>query len=220
MNIFANAIHTEKHKLPNGKVLIGVIEYDHHATNPRTWGNLGTILTAPNKSHWIGGDDGLVDMSIELGDSPYEHWENIRREQLRFLKSEIAFDCPLTKYEHGEISLSLGYKQGWDYSVIGFIYVTKEQVRKWYGVKRITKAILERVENHLEAEISELSSWLNGDCYGYCVYEVQYDELGDIAEYEMIEGCWDYVGDIDYCQSELKTAIENILARSEAQANT
>lgn len=50
MNIFANAIHTEKHKLPNGKVLVGVIEYDYSATNPRTWSKLGTILITPNKS--------------------------------------------------------------------------------------------------------------------------------------------------------------------------
>lgn len=218
MNIFANAIHTEKHKLPNGKVLVGVIEYDHSATNPRTWDNLGTIIITPNKSHWIGGADELVDMSIELGDNPYEHWENIRRQQLRLLKSEIAFDCPITKYEHGGISLSLGYKQGWDYGVIGFVYVTKEQARKWYGVKRITQTILEKVENRLEAEVGELSSWLNGDCYGYRVYEVQYDELGDIAEYEVIESCWDYVGDKGCCQDELQDTIAHILATSDAHA--
>ena len=40
--------------------------------------------------------------------------ENIRREQLKLLKSEIAFAYPITKYEHGGISLSFGYKQGWD----------------------------------------------------------------------------------------------------------
>lgn len=218
MNIFMNAIHTEEHKLPNGKVLVGVIEYDNEATNPRTWSNLGTIMVAPQKSHWVGNTDELVDMSIELGNNPYEHWENIRREQLGLKKSEIAFDCPITKYEHSEISLSLGYKQGWDYGVIGFIYVTKEQVRQWYGVKHITKAILEKVENCLEVELGVLSSWLNGDCYGYRVYEVEYDELGDIAEYKALDSCWGFIGSKDYCQDELQDTIAHILATSDAHA--
>lgn len=219
MTIFTDAIHTEKHTLPNGKVLVGVIEYDTDATNPREWDNLGTILIAPNKSHWVAGADDTVDMTVDKGDSPYEHWENIRREQLKLLKSEIAFAYPITKYEHGNIRLSLGYKSGWDCGVIGFVYATKEQVRKCYGVNRLTKTIIERAENCVQSELDTLSDYLNGNCYGYRIYEVSYDELGDIAEYNELDSCWDYVGDIDYCLSELQNAIKNIL-KHEAQANT
>ena len=132
------AIETLKARLPNGNKAKAELIYDQHATNPRECDNLGTILIAPNKAHWIANRDDVVDTSC-LGKNPYEHWNNIRREQLNLKKSEIAIAYPITKYEHGEISLQLGYKQGWDY---GFVYVTKEQVRKCYGVDRITKALL------------------------------------------------------------------------------
>lgn len=215
MTIFADAIHTEKHALPNGKVLVGVIEYDHDATNPREWDNLGKILIAPNKSHWVASPDDVVNTDIAMGNNPYTHWDNIRREQLQLKKSDIAIALPITKYEHGNISLSLGYKQGWDYGVVGFVYATKEQVRKCYGVNRLTKSIIERAENCIQSELDILSDWLNGYCYGYRVYEVEYNELGYIENYTELDSCWSFIGDMDYCQSALQTAIEYILKKGE-----
>ena len=137
-----NAIETLKARLPNGNKAKAELIYDQHAANPRDCDNLGTILIAPNKAHWIANRDSAVDTSIPFGNSPHEHWENLRREQLNLKKSDIAIAYPITKHEHGSISLSLGYKQGWDYGVVGFVYVTKETLRKCYGVDRITKALL------------------------------------------------------------------------------
>ena len=178
MPIFADAIHVEKHALPNGKVLVGVIEYDPDATNPREWANLGKILIVPNKSHWVASPDDVINDDIALGYNPHEHWDNIRREQLQLKKSDIAIAYPITKHEHGDISLTLGFKEGWDYEVVGFVYATKQQVREWYGVSRLSKSILERAENCIQTELDTLSVWLNGKGYGYRVCDVEYNDLG------------------------------------------
>ena len=188
------AIETLKARLPNGNKAKAELIYDQHATNPRECDNLGTILIAPNKSHWIASRDDVVDTSICLGKNPYEHWENLRREQLKLKKSEIAIAYPITKYEHGgEISLQLGYKSGWDYGVVGFVYVTKEQVRKCYGVDRITKSIIECAENCLQSELDMLTHWLNGDCYGWQIKEYALTDDGlDWEEVDVLDACWGY----------------------------
>ena len=188
-----NAIKALEARLPNGNKVQAELVYDQHADNPRDCGNLGTILIAPDKAHWIANRDVAVDTSIPFGNSPFEHWDNIRREQLKLKKSEIAIAYPITKYEHGSISLSLGYKQGWDYTVSGFVYVTKEQVRKCYGVDRITKSIIELAKNCIQSELDMLTAWLNGDCYGWQIKEYALTDDGlDWKEVDVLDACWGY----------------------------
>ena len=190
------AIETLKARLPNGNKAQAELRCDQYATTPRgQYDNLGAILIAPSKSHWVVGGDAAVDTSIPLGNNPSEHWENLRREQLQLKKSDIAISYPITKHEHGgEIRLSLGGEIGcWDRDMIGFIYVTKEQVRTWYGVERITKSIVQHAKTCLQAELDILSAWLNGECYGWQVKEYALTDDGlDWEEVGVLESCWGY----------------------------
>ena len=190
-------IETIKARLPNGNKAQAELFYDQYATTPRgQYDNLGTILIAPSKSHWVASHDVAVDTSIPLGTSPYEHWDNLRREQLQLKKSDIAISYPITKHEHGgEIRLSLGCGQSgcWDNDVVGFIYVTKEQLRTWYDTKRITKSITEHAKACLQVELNVLTAWLNGDCYGWQVKEYALTDDGlDWEEVGVLESCWGY----------------------------
>ena len=188
-----NAIELLKARLPNGNKVQAELVYDQDATSPREWDNLGTILITPNKSHWVASPDSVVDTSIPFGKNPHEHWENLRREQLKLKKSDIAIAYPITKYEHGSISLSLGYKQGWDYTVSGFVYVTKETLRKEYGVNRITKSIIECAKNCLQSELDMLTAWLNGECYGWQVKEYALTDDGlEWEEVGILDASWGY----------------------------
>ena len=208
-----NAIEVLKARLPNGNKVQAELVYDPDADSPREWANLGTILVSPNKSHWIASasPDGVVDTSIPLGKNPYEHWDNIRREQLKLKKSDIAIAYPITKYEHGEISLQLGYKSGWDYTVSGFVYVTKETLRKEYGVTRITKSVIARAESCLQDELDTLTRWLNGHCYGWQIKEYAITDDGlDWEEVDVLDACWGYF-DQDYAFGSMKDAL-NYLA--------
>ena len=203
-------IESIKARLPNGNKVQAELVYDQHAANPREWDNLGTILIAPSKSHWIASPDDIVDTSIRLGKNPFEHWDNIRREQLKLKKSEIAIGHVITKYEHGEISLQLGYKSGWDYGVVGFVYVTKETLRKEYDVGRITKSIIARAESCLQDELNMLTSWLNGECYGWQIKEYALTDDGlDWKEVGVLDSCWGYL-DRDYAFDSMKDALNHL----------
>ena len=207
-------IESIKARLPNGNKVQAELVYDPDAANPRECDNLGTILIAPNKAHWIANRDSAV-ASIPFGNSPHEHWDNIRREQLKLKKSDIAIAYPITKHEHGEISLQLGYKSGWDYTVSGFVYVTKETLRKCYGVDRITKSIIEQAKTCLQSELDMLTAWLNGDCYGWQIKEYALTDDGlDWEEVDMLDSCWGYLDKgqaLDDMQNMLKllTATKN-----------
>ena len=191
-----SAIEIIEARLPNGNKLQGELVYDPdpaEATNPREQDNLGTILITPKLSHWIASPDDVIDTSIPLGNDLYKHWENLRRKQLKLKKSDIAIAYPVTKYEHGAIRLSLGYKSGWDCGVVGFIYVTKEQVRECYGVKRITKGILEHAKNCMQSELDTLTNWLNGECYGWYITEYALTDDGlEWEEVDTLDSCWGY----------------------------
>ena len=187
------AIETLKARLPSGNKVQAELVYDQDATNPREGDNLGTILIAPNKSHWVANRDSAVDISIPQGNNPFQHWENLRREQLKIKKSDIAIAYPITKYEHGAISLSLGYTRGCDYGIVGFIYVTKETLRKCFGVTRITKSIIAQAESCLQEELDMLTGWLNGDCYGWQIKEYAQGDDGLDWEVGTLDACWGYL---------------------------
>ena len=191
-----HAIEILEARLPNGNKAQAQLVYDPDpdAPSPRQQDNLGTILIAPKLSHWVASPDATVDTSIPFGNNPYEHWENLRHEQLQLKKSDIAIAYPITKYEHGCISLSLGHESGWDYCAAGFIYATKEQVRKCHDVKRITKSILERAEKCLQSELDALTNWLNGEVYGWLIKEYALDDDGlDWVEVDTLDSCWGYL---------------------------
>ena len=207
-------IETLKARLSNGNKVQAELVYDQAAINPREGDNLGTILIAPNKSHWVANRDSAVDVSIPQGNNPLKHWENLRREQLKIKKSDIAIAFPITKYEHGAISLSLGYKSGWDCGVVGFIYVTKEQVCECYGVKRITKSILEHAKNHLQEDLDMLSSWLNGEVYGWQIKEYALDDDGLDWEVGTIDSCWGYL-DQEQAMGDMKDMLNHLTATKE-----
>ncbi len=73
--------------------------------------------------------------------------------------------APVTVYDHDSVSYELGCIAGllaFDYSFCGFIVTSVDQVREWYGVKRITKKVMERVEQQWRADLAELSNLANG----------------------------------------------------------
>lgn len=105
--------------------------------------------------------------------------------------------APVTVYEHGLVKYELGCIAGmlaFDYSFCGFIVTSVDQVREQYGVKRITKKVMEHVEQQWRADLAELSNLANG--YHY-VLRVQ-DEDGDILDEVAVN---DWISDDDLAQA-------------------
>ena len=51
--------------------------------------------------------------------------------------------------------------------MLGYIYVTKEDVRKEYNVKRVSRKVLDKVTKLLQSEVEEYDHFLTGNVYGY-----------------------------------------------------
>lgn len=110
---------------------------------------------------------------------------------------------PVSCYEHGGITISAsGRRAGWDSfdsGQLGFVYVSHEDIKKEFNVKRLTKKVLERAEKLLISEVEEYDHYLCGEVYGYIIE----DENG-----EQLDSCWGFLGDYKYCLDEAKSAAD------------
>lgn len=172
------------------KVVLKVVHYDY-PESPRDWDNLGTMVCWHRRYNL--GDthqyEDTLHMLTQLANytpaapmGGVEHWE---KERIRALFERYYIILPVYMYDHSGVSLSTsGYGDRWDSGQVGWIYVSKEDVRKKYNVKRITKKIRLLVESVLKAEVEVYSQYVSGDVYGYTLY----------VDDEEIDSCWGFYG--------------------------
>jgi hypothetical protein len=172
----------------NKKYRIKIIQ-DENPFSPREDDNLGTMVCFHSR--------------YDLGD---KH-DFSREEAQEFLKSkEICVSLPLYLYDHSGITMNTtGFSCRWDSGCVGFTYVTKEQVRKEYSVKRITKEVIEKVTKVLEGEVETYDQYLRGDVYGYEIYEVTTCSEGHEHE-NFVDSCWGFYGE-EYCMTEAESIV-------------
>jgi len=140
------------------------IVVDEDPMNPREWDNLGKMVLFHNKYN-----------------VPNESECRTLEAAQEFLAEnhKNIFWFPVYMIDHSGVALSTqSFNDPWDSGYVGFIYVEKSDVRKEWGVQRISKKIREIVSNNLIGEVETYSNYLNGDCYGYEVL----DSSGDVLE--------------------------------------
>jgi hypothetical protein len=156
--------------------------------NPREdYDHLGTILYLKT-SRYILGDEGVDHEVID---------EMVERDDV--------FLLPVYAYIHSGISLSTGsfhgrvpaYHAHFDSGQSGVIYIEKEKMREEFG-NMDENELQEKAEKIMRSEIEEFDQYLNGDVWGYCIY----DETG-----EEIDSCYGFYG-MDYCIEEAKRVAE------------
>lgn len=114
---------------------------------------------------------------------------------------------PLWLYDHSGISMSTGSFIGraqhaeWDSGRVGFIYVTKDAVRKEFGWKKLTKARIRQIEKYLAGEVETYDQYLQGDVYEYAIT----DDEGNC-----LDSCGGFYGDEDYCLEEARRVADSI----------
>lgn len=186
----SDSLHTEEYR-----GLIIRIEHDHDCSSPRENDNLGTIATW-HRRYQMGDEQPKVD--------PEEYTRSLP-------KGSIVL--PVYMYEHSGIALSTGrgypFDDPWDAGQLGIIHISPEKIRKEYSTKRITKAIRAKVVDCLQGEIEEYSKFVNGECYGYVIEDL------DGAK---IDSCWGFIG-FDWVQQAAKEAADSHAEnREKAQA--
>ena len=77
---------------------------------------------------------------------------------------------PLYLYDHSGITIrTIPFSCGWDSGQVGYIYATREQILKEYGVKKVTSKIREKVEKLLIAEVDTYDKYLTGEVFGFII---------------------------------------------------
>lgn len=169
------------------------IHYMEDAESPREWDNLGTMICGHRR--------------YNLGDEQIRDTENFQEElERRFLGGEVL---PLFLYDHSGLTLSTKpFSCPWDSGQVGVIAVTAADIRKEYGVKRITKQTREKVRTVLKQEVETYDQFLRGDVYGYVIE----NEQG-----EHIDSCWGFYG-IEHVTEEAKRMAEYFAAQNQEEA--
>ena len=156
------------------------IEQDVDPESPREWDNLGTFIMQHGRYSF-------GDREFE-NDSSYISFEEDFKYHLNAVCNCTLKDViylPVYMYDHSGITISTTpFSCSWDSGQIGYTYVTKEQIRKEYSVKRISLKLKEQISSILQSEIETLDQYLIGDVYGFTI---EYDN-GEI------NSCWGFYG--------------------------
>ena len=171
------------------------IEQDEDADSPRNWDNLGTMVC------WHRNYDlGDKEATGILTPREFVEWADGN--------ADIAVILPLFLYDHSGLRMKVGSFAGllpqghaeWDTMQVGWIYVTKEALRKEYSCKRVTAKVLAQARKVLEGEVETYDQYLSGDVWGYVI-----DGVADGS-------CWGFYG-YDECLSEAKAVIDAHIER-------
>jgi hypothetical protein len=92
---------------------------------------------------------------------------------------------------------------------VGWTYVTDDEIRKEYGVKRISKKTRAKATALLEIEVKTYDQYLTGDVYGYVVKD---------PDGNCVESCWGFFGGDDVKQEATSVAKHCAEKVHEAQA--
>jgi len=152
------------------------IRQDSCCDSPRDWDNLG-VMVCFHKKYSLGDNHDL-----KHGD--FKSW--LQMEEHIWMELDAGVLMPLYLYDHGGITISINpFSCPWDSGQVGFIYASKEAIRKEYGKKHISKATLKKAQEILESEVEVYDQFIRGDVYGYQTFDPNGDE---------IHSCWGYYG--------------------------
>jgi hypothetical protein len=164
------------------------IHADENPLNPRTeWDNAGTMV--------------CFHRDYNLGDNhSYEKPESLKR-LIKAIESNVGemYWLPLYILDHSGLWMRTGTfhedLQGWDTSLVGIIYITKEKAVKEFGRENTEAKALAC----LNSEVETYSQYLSGEVYGYIVKDKDGNET---------DSCWGFFGDTKYVISEAKLIID------------
>lgn len=178
---------------------------------------LGTMVCCHSRyilghKQYKNGAEAIYDTLYELGcpitesmdnDYAYELDSNEFYEKYSNKIDEYAIALPLYLYDHSGITMNTtGFHCPWDSGQVGFIYVSKENVRKEFNKKRISLQLRHKVLNLLKGEVKLYDQYLTGDVYGY--------NIDDPYTGEHIDSCWRFYGH-DWEENGLMEMVKNAI---------
>jgi len=183
---------------------------DEDPESPREWDNLGKMImfhrryNLPNEFQ-----EGLMRAD------DFENYDEMREEII--LQAEAVVILPVFMYEHSGVTLKTkDFNDPFDSGQVGFIYASREDVKKEYNVKRITKKTLESVKGILENEVEVYSQYLEGDVWGFRISKEEFCKHCGVTRDDTIDSCWGFYGQ-EAAIGEAKMTIDNFPKDCEAK---
>lgn len=87
----------------------------------------------------------------------------------------------------------------WDSGQVGWIFISNADARTRLGVKRLTKKHVEKIIEQLKSEVSIYSEYVNGEVYGFTIYDPEGNELDSCGGF--------YGSDREYMIQEAKSCL-------------
>lgn len=171
---------------------IGIL-VDDHPESPRDWdGNLGHMVCFHGR--------------YNLGESHDFKEPDDLHKHLRKIDRENGVYLPLYLYDHSGLTMgtsndSWPFNCPWDAGQVGYIYASAENIRNFYGCKRVTQNMRKQALETLQHEVDDYAKYLEGDIYGFVIT----DEDG-----EHLDSCWGFWG-FDYVRQEAAAAAKSYL---------
>lgn len=184
------------------------IEIDEDPIDPREDdGNLG-IMACKHPNYELGDK---TDIDWDWLKENLETWADIEK---YLIKNEGAVAiAPLWLYDHSGLRMKIGSFSGllpqghaeFDTVPVGFIYTTRAKILECFGVKRITKEILVRARQNLEAEVKTYDSYISGSVFGW---------VTEGADGERVDSCWGYY-DTDSAMNDARESVDAIVKEAQ-----
>ncbi len=138
-----------------------------------------------------------------LGNSPTDEHED--EDIARKVRDGDYIGMPVFAYVHGSVAIQAAYTNPfhcqWDSGRSGWAYMTKAEVRSYFGVRRITKGVKEEALMFIRSSVEDYSAYLNGEVYGFIIR--------DTSTGEAVDSCWGYYG-MDFVKSEAMLALKQM----------
>jgi len=160
--------------------------------NPRYYSeNLSKMYCA--HKNYILGDESINEL---IDSTSFSSWENIHKELNKL--HNIAIIKKLSMTDHGNLHIYTGNGNcRFDSGQIGFVFITKESLRKEFNCKRITKKLLEKADSILEGEVKEYSYYVSGEIYSVDVTDSNGDYVENIGNIVLgLDSCAELIEDI------------------------
>jgi hypothetical protein len=179
------------------------IEQDCYGESPRSWDNLARVILA---SHTHIGDNHDIQFSGEYNSR--EDFIETGEQEVRKQLKDVVICKPLHYYEHSGcgVSTSMGYPFNcrWDSGTIGFVVITKEDIRKNWGIKRVTQKYIDHADEILEGEIETLNQYLSGDVYSFTIEDLDGNHIDSCSGFyggdHKTNGITDHIADEELCR--------------------
>lgn len=159
------------------------ITYDQYAENPRNDSNISLLVLKGLYGDTKEELKKLLNETYNKADNAKHHLELMKKE-VADIYGKVVFVDFVTKYEHSGVCLKRGQYKGFDYGLIGFVFVTEHQMQS-FGID------LNKIEELIDSELETYNQWINGEVYEYYLYDNEgevVDSCSGFYDMESIKG--------------------------------